>query len=66
MTSIFSDHCMISVKLKLFSEHSYDNEVSLRAHGSMSFAPDRFVWSAKSKLNYQEAFFISSDSRQNE
>ena len=54
--SIFSDHCMISVKLKLFSEHCYDNEVNLRAHGSMSFAPDRFVWSERSKLNYQEAF----------
>ena len=54
--SIFSDHCMISVKLKLFSEHCYDNEVNLRAHSSMSFAPDRFVWSERSKVDNQEAF----------
>ena len=28
----------------------------LRAHSSVSFAPDRFVWSERSKVNYQEAF----------
>ena len=54
--SIFSDHCMISVKLKLFSEHCYDNEVKIRARGSMPFAPDRLVWSERSKVSYQEAF----------
>ena len=54
--SIFSYHCMISVTLKLFSEHCYDNEVNLRDHGSMSFAPDRFVWSKRFKVNYQKAF----------
>ena len=53
---------MISVKLKLFSEQRYDNEINLRAHDSMSFAPDGFVWSERSS-QLSRGIFISNDSR---
>lgn len=54
--SIFSDHCMITAKLKLCSEHCYDNEFNIPDNASISYAPDRFIWSESSKIKYQEAF----------
>ena len=57
--SIFSDHCMISTKIKFFNDICNDDkdlEVGLKYEGSMVYAPDRFVWSEISKANYQEAF----------
>ena len=50
--SIFSDHCMISTKIKLFNDICNDDkdlEEGLKYEGSMVYAPDRFVWSEISK-----------------
>ena len=56
--SIFSDHCMISTKIKLFHESSCNYEEANVKNGDLSLihAPDRFEWSEMSKTHYQQAF----------
>ena len=54
--SILSDHCLISVNLKLHSQHSYVEERSSSEDNTPCFAPDRFVWSECSKSKYNEVF----------
>ena len=54
--NIYSDHCMISTKLKLSYENYDYKNVYLKDESSMPYVPDRFVWSEISKANYQEAF----------
>ena len=57
--SILSDHCLISVNLKLHSQHSYVEERSSSEDNTPCFAPDRFVWSECSKSKYNEVFTSS-------
>lgn len=56
--SVFSDHCMISVKLKLFYESCCDpqNEPDVTDTNSCSYAPDRFIWTESARVRYREAF----------
>ena len=55
--SLFSDHCLISLKLKI----SFDNENDesfCEARSSLKYThlPDKFLWSDKVKTEYQDAF----------
>ncbi|MCG7891851.1 MAG: reverse transcriptase family protein [Candidatus Thiodiazotropha endolucinida] len=56
--SVFSDHCMISVKLKLFHESccGCENEPDVIDLQCCSYAPDRFIWTENARDRYREAF----------
>ncbi|MEW8543579.1 MAG: endonuclease/exonuclease/phosphatase family protein, partial [Candidatus Thiodiazotropha sp.] len=54
--SIFSDHCMLTTKLRLGSCLCSDDNFYLDNTNVRQFAPDNFVWSECSKLKFQEVF----------
>ena len=54
--SIFSDHCMLTAKLRLKSNLGYDENVYLDDTNLKCLAPDRFIWSESSKIKFKEIF----------
>ena len=54
--SIFSDHCMLTAKLRLNSNLCYDENVYLDDTNLKCLAPDRFIWSESSKIKFKEIF----------
>ena len=54
--NIFSDHCMLSAKLKIGSYLCYDENIRFEDTSVKQFAPDNFVWNEPSKLKFLEAF----------
>ena len=55
--SLFSDHCLISFKLKICLD-SETNESFSEEYSSLKYThlPDKFLWSDEAKNKYQEAF----------
>ena len=53
----FSDHCLISLKLKISIENANDMSFS-EGQSSLKYTnlPDKFMWSDEAKIRYQEAF----------
>ena len=55
--SLFSDHCLISLKLKISLDNDKNRSFCEDLH-SLKFThlPDKFLWSDEAKSKYQEAF----------
>lgn len=57
--SLFSDHCLISLKLKISNDYDSEIEESRgEAQSNLKFThlPDKFLWSDEGKIKYQEVF----------
>ena len=54
---MYSDHCFISMKLKIYCENFVD-EWHLKNKNDLSFTylPDNFLWKEVNKVQYQEVF----------
>ena len=55
--SLFSDHCLISLKLKISIENANDMSFS-EGQSSLKYTnlPDKFMWSDEAKIRYQDSF----------
>ena len=53
--SLFSDHCLISMKLKICFDNRTDESLC-EANLKYTHLPDKFLWSDVTKVKYQETF----------
>ena len=59
--SLLSDHCMLTLKLKVSNDSLPNDIINSTEYGNMTdtHIPDVFVWSSVSKTKYLEAFNLS-------
>ena len=53
--TLFSDDCILTVKLKVFSDFSYESSDRVETEMHSLNVPDVFSWSRTSKTKYEEA-----------
>ena len=54
--NIYSDHCMLSTRIKIGSTLGNDEDSCSDDSFVNCFAPDMYIWSESSKTKFQEAF----------
>ena len=54
--NIYSDHCMLSTKIKIGSTLGYDEDSCSDNIYVNCFTPDMYIWSESSKNKFQDAF----------
>ena len=58
--SLFSDHCAITLKLKICRDNLVEDILEGKGPNiSCTPLPDKFLWSEETKVRYQEAFHTS-------